>query len=487
MLLLVQLVSVESSLPIPLARVSVNGTAYSRPLRVGSKASFDVSADELNCVVHLEFFCTKRSGLVLPLGTALVDLAGEDLSQPVARSIYSWDGGAFSAPRGTCKLQISCSGTWEPLSELLGLGFEEVLAGQLSSTWARFGGKYSPIVAGIGLDNIHSPYYQQRVRLHGHASPLLPIRYWIRSGTSRVWTPERARACLLYYQNAYVVATRRRPLAAFDAICADVLLFPCRFVRYREDRSPCDDVLEDTYQDPYVPGNDGLADCEDFSKILQLSYFYLLGAADALPTSLSEPLRRIVEWLRLRELLIVQGAVQLPTAQKLTNHVWAALVGRGMLAYMVSPVGTAPPRDPLPTLLLEGTSLRLDGGNDVWSPRETNSAFYAYTMALHVARSDEELGGDYELVRVDASGGVYAMPSPLFFKKDWGQWRALRVGVTTKSQDQAAEAWMRDVEMPRRLPAADDAVEPTLIPLQKPSNASRDRGVLVAREWRLWF
>jgi len=484
MLLQVQLLSAHSELPVLSARVSANGTAADWPLRIGGTLQFDISKADPHCVLHLEFFCSKSSGLVLPLGTTVVDLAREDLSQTPSRKIWGWDGGDGTRALGRCCVRIACAGSWTPLPDLTGLGFDKVLSGQLASTWARFGGAYSPIVSGIGLDNIHSPYYQQRVRVHGHASPLLPIRYWLESGTAPAWSDATLRACLRYYENACVVASRRRPRAGLREIAADVLMFPCRFVRYREDRSPLNNELQDTYQEPYIPGHDALADCEDFSKIVQLSYVYLLAAAAA-PRALSARLSEVVSWLQLREVVIVQGAAKVSGHAKLCNHVWAVLMEKRMLRYVLSPLGTPAPSTVTESLILEGTSMGLGSNKDCWTPTSDVEAFYAYTMALHVA-PNSAFGGDYELVR-RGPRGVYAMPSSLFFQQDWGNWRALKVNSTSKQQDKRVEDWMRVVEIPRRLPAAARLIHTKEVPLARTATPSRTDGVSVSTEWKLNF
>ena len=486
MRLTLQLLSARAKLSILSARVSVNGTASPYPLRVGTSCNFEISEKRMHCIVHLEFFCRKSSGIVLPLGTTVVDLACEDLSSTPSRSIWDWDGGAASSPCGTCKLHISCPGSWTPLPDLVGLGFDKVLSGQLASTWARFGGAYSPIAKGIGLDNMHSPYYQQRVNLHGHPSALLPIRYWVESGTTPKWNSEQQLSCIRYYENACVASMRRRPEAAIDAISADVLMFPCRFVKYAEDRSPLDNKLRDTYQDPYIPGEDSIADCEDFSKIIQLSYFHLLHAAAAFPLVLSKRLSEIVAWLQKREIVIVQGAVHVASHTGLSNHVWTVLVEKNMLRYMLSPLGTCPPSHHIASLLLEGTSIAIGSGVDVWETQKNIEAFYAYTMALHVA-SQSAQAGDYELVRRDGATGVYAMPTALFFKNDWGNWRGLKVNATSCQQDKTTAEWMNLVEIPRHLPSADSLLSLEDIPLNKPSRPSKSEGVQVNMDWKLNF
>jgi hypothetical protein len=499
MQLLVRLENVKAARPFVSARVSVNGTAAEWALEVGQEARFQVPDTEAHCVVHLEFFCSKPSGLVLPIGTTVVDLAGKDLSKPLMGGIWSWDGGADSKVCGNCCFRVTSQSvcSWTPVPDLEGLGFDKVLSGQLSSTWARFGGKFAPIKAGIGLDNIHSPYYQQRVNLHGHASALMPIRYWVESGTETIWTEASALGCLRYYCNALIVTLRRHSLLDGDAVMKiasdkrhenayiDMLMFPCRFIRYRQDFSPIDGQLTDAYQDPYIPGHDAIADCEDFSKVIQLSYYNLLDAAAFVPDLVPALLRPALDWLRKYEVVILQGAANVPGESGLKNHVWAGLVGTKMLEYMISDVGTVPPKNPLPSLLLEGTCLSLGSSTDTWTPCKDVENFYAYTMAMHVAPKSP-LGGDYELVCF-GDRPVYAMPTALFFNSDWGNWRALKVNATTKGQDKAAEEWMRMVEIPRRVPHVGHVLQTGDVPMAKFAHPSRTRGIPIDKEWKLWF
>jgi hypothetical protein len=262
-----------------------------------------------------------------------------------------------------------------------------------------------------------------------------------------------------------------------------MLLFPCRFIRYRADLSPLDGHLTDAYQDPYVPENDGLADCEDFSKVIQLSYFHLLDAAAFKPAAVPALLLPALAWLLKYEVVILQGAANVSGTLK--NHVWAGLVGKEMLRYMVSGVDSAPPTNAAPTSLLEGTYLALGSGNDMWQPRGDVERFYAYTMAMHVAPRSE-LGGDYELVRYGEQP-VYAMPSAQFFQSDWGLWRALRVDNTTLRQDKAAEAWMRAIEIPRRFPRSAAVLKSSDVPARTAARPSRERGISIDLEWKLFF
>jgi hypothetical protein len=197
--------------------------------------------------------------------------------------------------------------------------------------------------------------------------------------------------------------------------------------------------------------------------------------------------------LKDREVVVMQGAVAQAagffTPEHLLNHMWSALVHKDVLKYMTSELGTVPLDSYEAPLFLEGTSVALGSdGDDLWAPCGDVENFYKYSMSLHVDPASE-CGGDYELVRYDDTGttGVYAMPSHLFFKQNWGNWRAVRVAPTSKQQDKRAKAWMHMVEMPRKRPFARRSIREGDIPLHRCGVPSQSDGLEVNEHWKLCY
>ena len=302
---------------------------------------------------------------------------------------------------------------------------------------------------------IHSPYFNVD-------GVVLPITYYIR----RMASVRDVVGTQNYYQNALLrcLETSKFTLATFGAaaknpenkdvlrVCSDLVLFQSRFTDYLEDKTVLSGAGSELYADSTMALGHDSADCEDFAKLCQTSFYTLKDSFKG--SKMSAEMAAAQSVLAHYACAIVQGAVHYHGG--LTNHVWATLVPKKQLEQMsgVSKEGSS-----LPLLLLEGTSESQQRSHEdplvFHGVKSGYSRFYKYVLDLHLPPSEAAHfpvinGTCTDYIVVDKNKKEYGVEVHDFFN-GFGTHSLAAALVTTKKQDKDAlkdYSFLPDIEAP---------------------------------------
>ena len=320
------------------------------------------------------------------------------------------------------------------------------------------------------IARIHSPFFDVD-------GTVLPITYWVRriAKLDNVDNNALFKAHILptrnYYQNALNLVLKTSPIenaATFNTqvanflkdpnivdtdlleVISDTVLFPCRNVDYVEDLTIEDGRPTELYKDADMAFGRNSADCEDYAKLCQKSFYAIQDSFHAQFNQYQTPSEEMNNYLKVLQLYTVaicQGAVNTGHGH-LTNHMWATLIPKTDILQFSGKNTTSITPTGIPKLILEGTAEHSQANHEssLAFYKQGTHRFYKYILDLHLHPSEQALFPDThgtctDYILVNRNKDTYGMDI-LDFMKPQHEWNGQVVEpalVTTAHQDSIAK------------------------------------------------